>query len=252
MKAPYDIFDYPSYWKGREYEDQVDKLAVKKLIKKTGKKGNLIDIGGGFGRLASFLASDFNQILLVDQSEILLKEAGKRLKKFKNIKLKKGNCLKLPAKKETFDIALIVRVIHHLEDPEKAFSEAYRVLKPGGFFILEFANKIHFLARIKAFLKGDLNFCQSLKPAEKRSQEAIKKKMIVFCNHHPKKIQQTLEKQGFQIVEKLSTSNCRFSILKKVLPISFLLKIESLLQPCLAKIYFGPSIYFLAKKPKKP
>lgn len=248
MKAPYDIFDYPSYWEGRDYENEADKLAISKLVKKIEKKESLIDIAGGFGRLSSFLAPYFENILLVDHSEALLKEAEKYLSGLGNIKLKKGNCEKLSVEAGGFDCALMVRIIHHFENPEKALREAHKALKPGGYLILEFANKIHFLAWLKAFLRGNFSFCQSLKPAERRSEQAIKEEMITFCNHHPKAIQNSLEKIGFRVVDKLSVSNYRFPIFKKIFPLPLLLFCENLTQRPLAKLFFGPSVYFLAQK----
>lgn len=248
MTAPYDIFDYPSYWQGRKYEDRADKLAIKKLLSKIKKRDSLIDIAGGFGRLSAFLAPDFTKILLVDQSYGLLKEANKYLSAYKNIKIKKCDCKALPVASSSFDVALMVRLVHHFENPEKPLKEAHRALKPGGFLILEFANKIHFVACLKALLTGDFSFWRSLKPVEKRSKRAIKEEMIFFCNHHPRAIEMSLEKIGFRIVDKLSVSNCRFPFVKKIMPMPVLMFLESLIQRPCAKFYFGPSIYLLAQK----
>lgn len=248
MKAPYDIFDYPSYWEGRDYENEADKLAIKKLLKKIKKRENLIDIASGFGRLASFLSPYFENILLVDHSEALLKEAKKYLSGYKNIQIKKGDCEKLPVKDNTFDVALMVRIIHHFEKPEKALREAHRALKPGGFLILEFANKIHFLACVKALLTGDFGFLKDLEPAERRSKKAIRQKMIPFCNHHPKAIEETLEKLGFKVVERLSVSNCRYPVIKEIIPLQVLMFFENLMQKPCASLFFGPSIYLVAQK----
>jgi len=248
MKVPYDIFDYPSYWEGRDYEDEADKLAIAKLLKKIEKKESLLDIGGGFGRLSLSLAPYFENILLVDHSEALLKEAENYLSGLSNIKFKKGDCEKLPVEANSFDVALMVRIVHHFENPEKALREAHRALKPDGYLILEFANKIHILACLKAFLTADFGFWRNLKPLERRSEKAIKQEMITFCNHHPKAIQNCLEKIGFRLVEKLSVSNCRYTVIKKVLPLKVLMFFESLMQKPYARFFFGPSIYFLAQK----
>lgn len=245
---PYDIFDYPSYWEGREYEDRSDKLAIFKFLKKIEDRESLIDIAGGFGRLSRPLAKEFAKILLVDQSEGLIKEAKKYLANFKNIEIKKGNCQKLPVASGSFSAALMVRIVHHLNEPEKALREARRVLKPGGFLILEFANKIHFLACLKAVLSGNFGFRGSLEPVEKRSEEAIKEEMITFKNCHPQAIENSLERIGFRIIDRLSVSNCRFLLLKRIIPLSLLLLWENLTQRLFARFYFGPSIYLLAQK----
>lgn len=52
MKTPYDLYDYPQYWEGREYEDLAEKRALKIFFDQIPgkKKGQIIDIGAGFGR----------------------------------------------------------------------------------------------------------------------------------------------------------------------------------------------------------
>ena len=52
-------------------------------------------------------------------------------------------------------------------------------------------------------------------------------------------------------VEKiLSVSNLRSPGLKKIVPTSVMLKTEQIMQPMLAKSFFGPSVFFLVKKAK--
>jgi len=259
MGSYYDDFDYQSYWIGRKYEDGVEKLAIKKFLKRIPQKDSLIDIGAGFGRLAEVYVSSFNRCLLVDPSKELLGQAElslrnlrglKRLRSLKSLTFRVGNAERLPVESESFNVALVVRVIHHLEKPEQAFREIYRVLKPGGFLILEFANKIHFRARIRAWLKGDFSFSRNLFPQEQRTSESIKAGKIVFLNHHPETIRNELKKTGFVIMEILSVSNFRLPLIKTLLPPPALLFLENFCQKPLAKIYFGPSIFVLAQKLK--
>lgn len=47
-----------------------------------------------------------------------------------------GNLLDLPYKSNVFDTILCLRVLEHIPDPLRAFSEMYRVLKNGGHLIL--------------------------------------------------------------------------------------------------------------------
>ena len=44
----------------------------------------------------------------------------------------KGTVEKLPFKESYFDLVCMAWVLEHLTDPQKAFEEVYRVLKPGG------------------------------------------------------------------------------------------------------------------------
>ena len=51
MPAAYDNYDYPAYWKGREYEHSSEFLAIKEILLKIPKVDRSIEIGAGFGRL---------------------------------------------------------------------------------------------------------------------------------------------------------------------------------------------------------
>lgn len=248
MTEPYDLYDYPRYWRGREYEDRSEKMALQKFIAKIPNRNSLIDIGGGFGRLAEIYAPIFKKCLLVDPSQRLLDQAQKRFRRYSYFELKKGNIKRISATDEEFEVALLVRVIHHLADPLLAFREVNRILKPGGFFILEFANKIHFLAVLRAWLKGDFDFTRNLQPLDQRSAESIAKRTILFLNHHPQFIRHQLEKSGFRIIFSLSVSNLRYSFLKKIIPMPILLFLESICQQLLASCHFGPSIFLLCQK----
>lgn len=248
MAVPYDSYNYPQFWHGREYEDKAEKICLKKLLAKIPQKNSIIDIGGGFGRLAEIYAQEFEKCLLIDPSEKLLNLAKKNLKNFKNIKFQTGTGENLPVEDASFDVALMVRVVHHLPNPEKAFQEASRVLKPQGFLILEFANKIHFLARLRSWLMADFGFTSNLESVDQRSAKSIASGTIPFLNHHPEFIKQNLEKSGFKVISSLSVSNFRHPILKKIIPLILLLFLESKIQRLTSKCYFGPSIFILAQK----
>lgn len=248
MPVPYDSFDYPSYWDKRSYENECEKFALLSLLKKVEKKESLVDIGGGFGRLATVYSPFFTSCVILEPSEKLIEIGREKLRNFQNVSLKKGSLPKLPLSSESFEVALMIRVVHHLDSPLSAFREANRILKKNGYFILEVANKIHFLERVKAYFRGDFSFINDLSPIDKRSQKSIEEKKIVFLNHHPKKIINDLEMAGFKVVNIFSVSNFRSQLLKKIIPEKLLLSLERKTQKPFAKYFFGPSIFFLAKK----
>jgi len=241
MSVPYDSFDYTSFWVNRGFEDQCERIALSHFFQKT-KGEKLLDIGGGFGRLADLYAPLFNSCVICEPSRELIK-IGKE--KFPNLEFKQGSLPSLPFDSASFDIALMVRVSHHLPVLLPSFEEIHRVLKKDGYFILEVANKIHFLARTKAFLQGDFSFINNLAPLERRSKESIKSGKILFLNHHPRQVEKDLQAAGFQILEKLSVSNFRNPLIKKIFPRQLLLFFEKWLQKPLARFYFGPSIFYL-------
>ncbi len=242
MSTPYDSYDYPGYWKSRQYEDLAEKMALRKLLKRV-PKGKIVDIGSGYGRLTRVYAPLFKRSLLIDPSEKLLQRAKIRLKKYQKITYKKGKVENLPVGEDQFDVALMIRVAHHLPRLEKAFQEAHRVLKPGGFFILEFANKIHLKSVLKALLTRRLGYLLSHVP-----ENISTRQNVLFFNYHPTHIKSLLMTKGFKIIKTASVSNFRAKLFKKLLPFKPLLFLELCLQPILARFHFGPSIFILAQK----
>ncbi len=246
----YDSYDYGHYWQHRRYEDKAEKIALIKFLSLIRQKKQKIiaDIGAGFGRHAPLYVSLFKTVILIDPSNELLLEAKRNLHRYPNIIFKKGRGEKIPLENESVDVALLIRVVHHLRNISPTFKEISRILKPGGFFIIEFANKVHFKALIKAFLRGNFRFLSETAAIDRRSPQNLKNNSIAFLNYHPRVIEKSLEKEGFTIIGKLSVSNFRSPLLKRVLPLRILLAMERLSQPLLAPLNFGPSMFLLARK----
>ena len=239
-------YDYKKYWETRGYENQAEKMVLKKLFHLIRQKDKIIDIGGGFGRLTPDYAPLFKSCLLIEPSEKLLKEAKKVCQKYKNVTLQKSFVEKLPVPDESLDVALMVRVAHHLTDLQAMIKEIKRILKPGGYFILEFANKIHFKNRLDALLHLNLDFFINHQSENLKT----KPKTVPFYNYHPNQIKTLLLSNEFKIIKCLSVSNFRHSWLKKIFPLPLLLFFESCIQIINSKLsilnYHGPSIFVLA------
>lgn len=240
-------FDYQKYWQIREYENQAEKMALKRLLKLIPKKqrGSIIDIGAGFGRLSPDYAPLFKKCLLVEPSVKLLKEAKNFCQQYKHLSFQRSFVEKLPVEDSSFDVALMIRVAHHLQDLEKMIVEVKRVLKPGGYFILEFANKRHFKNCLEAFIKLDFAFFRSHQPENLKT----KRNTAPFLNYHPNQIKTLLLSHDFQIIKFLSVSNFRGPWIKKLIPLKFLLKLENIRQEISLhqNLHLGPSIFVLAK-----
>ena len=54
----------------------------------------------------------------------------------------------IPYPDVTFDVVIACNVLEHLQNPEKVFTEVYRVLKPGGSFLAKTPNKYHYMPLI--------------------------------------------------------------------------------------------------------
>ncbi len=243
----YDNYDYLSFWRGREYEDKADKIAVSNFlsfIKKKEDCSNLIDIGAGPGRLIPLYEFFCQKFTLLDSSIDQLKIAKKRAKKKEKLKTVLASADNIPLPGESYEVAVSIRMFHYIEDPEKVFQEVKKILKPNGYFILEIPNQIHIRNRLKSIFIKDYSKLVS----KRLTTEKAKKEGFVFINHDPRKIINLLKSNNFEVIKILSASNFRSPLLKKIFPVSFLVSLEKISQRRLAKLFFGPSIYFLAKK----
>ena len=237
----YDDYDYDTFWEGRDYENFSDKIAIKKLLKKIPKPHKIIiDIGGGNGRIIP-LYKEWNNIFFLDPSITQLSIAKNNTHNYNKIYFAKGSAESIPLDANVCDTAICIRVFHYIKDPKLAIKEINRVIIPNGYFILEIPNKIHFKARIKSLFSFK-------KASNELTSRSTQKNDIPFVNHNPKKIKDLLTAEKFEIIEILSVSNFRSVFLKKLIPLSVMLFFEKNTQKALSKIFFGPSIYFLARK----
>jgi len=95
----------------------------------------LLELGCGSGIMISLLMPRLGDTIGVDHSPAMLSEARQNLSKFK-VDLRLGNLEHLPLADGSVDIALCHMVLHHLQEPAKALSEAARVLKKSGKMII--------------------------------------------------------------------------------------------------------------------
>lgn len=249
MSAAYDTYNYPKYWNKRKYEHESEIVALNTFLKITGPRKHIIDIGCGFGRLADFYAAFTDKITLCEPSKKLLSRAKEHYKSDKTITYINSTIEALPGKTSAkYDTAVMVRVLHHIEDPGVAFKTVNKLLTKDGFFILEFANKMHGKALVKNILQGNFTFPLEIFSIDRRSRKNQNTGCIAFLNHHPDYIYKTLQDCGFEIIEKLSVSNFRFGVVKNLLPLKVLTKLEKMAQKRLSRFNFGPSIFVLAKK----
>ena len=237
-------YNYQDYWVGREYEHAAEEMAIKRLLKGRHFE-NAVDVGGGYGRLSLFLTNFADNVTLAEPSHQQLDIAKIYLKDAPTVHSKLWQAADLKMPDGSADLVLVVRVLHHLPDPMPELKEIARILKPGGTFILEFANDAHFLNRVRYGVRGKR---VPRTPVDIRSEANKTDEEIPFVNHHPKVIIKLLHDAGFEVETALSGSNLRSPRLKKVLGKNVLLGVEKVMQPLLAPVYFGPSLWLRLKK----
>jgi len=231
-------YDYINYWNARDYENACEQIALNKLL--PDKEKSIIDIGGGFGRLIPFYTHRFDQVCLYEPSSKLLNQAKIYLKDkvdITHISFINGSVYDLSKEtKQKYNVVLMIRVSHHLEDLNKAIEEISKIIGSNGIFIFEFANKMHFKSVIKNIFSGNVKYFST----EPFSQAH---KKITFLNFHPKYVEECLKRNGFKVEQRLSVSNFRSPLMKKILPFKMLVALEDILQKPLSYINFGPSIF---------
>lgn len=236
--------NYLQYWDGRDYEHAAEEMAILRLVGSKHFK-HAADIGGGYGRLCVFLENFADKVTLAEPSQQQLDIGKEFLKDHPDVDRKLMQADDLKFKDGSLDLITMIRVMHHLPDPSAEFAELARVLSDDGYIVLEVANYAHGRNRVKHLVKGKKLPTQ---PVDIRSAEHRNKQEIAFVNHNPKTVIKQLAHAGLKVERTLSVSNLRSPGLKKVMPMGAMLLTERILQPTLAKTYFGPSVFFLVKK----
>lgn len=122
-------FFYESWFVDNYFTFQSELKAIKSLLPKEGKS---LDIGMGSGRFAFSLGIKLG----VEPSEIMREMAS-----FRGLEPVDGVAEDLPFPDSEFEFAIMITSICFFDSVEKAFSEAYRILKPNGSLIIGLIDK---------------------------------------------------------------------------------------------------------------
>lgn len=122
------------------------KFLLPDLIKQIEKNPNckILELGCGQSILLKYLVDNKfikqENVYGLDQSKEAIVYSKRNLPK---ADLRSGDIYRLPYKRNTFDIVLLMETIEHLENPIAGLSEARRVLRENGLLYLSFPNYIH-------------------------------------------------------------------------------------------------------------
>lgn len=110
----------------------------------------VIDIGCGDGANVAFLRSKGINATGVDLSGNLIKRGKERYPELQDLVFE-GDALNLHFPDNTFDVAVMIGVLHHIhlcDDQKRAVLEALRIVKNNGFIIIRECNLINPFFRI--------------------------------------------------------------------------------------------------------
>jgi len=229
------------FWEGqgREYENLAERIALRKLLPPAGAR--LMEIGAGFGRLAD-MYDGYQQVVLLDYSKSMLRQAQERWGREGKCIYVAANLYAMPFVDSLFDTTVTVRVLHHVQDVPAALREIQRVLKPGGVYVLEYANKRH-LKAILRYLMGR----QSWSPFALEPYEFVE----LNYDFHPAWMQARLREAGFASGRELAVSSFRLPLLKRLIPPRPLAALDGLLQGPTSSLKLAPSVFVRARVEKE-
>ena len=98
-----------------------------------------VDLGCGHGNFAhALLEAGARSVVGIDYGEESIRYAIAARDRLgvpaERLDFRVGSVYECPASDESFDFAIQNGVFHHLEDEDAAYREAYRILRPGGWF----------------------------------------------------------------------------------------------------------------------
>ncbi len=236
----YEGSDYRTrFWEGqgRDYEDRVERIALRRLMPPAG--ATLIEVGAGFGRLADEYRG-YEKVVLFDYSRSLLREAQAHLGGDSRFIFVAGNWYQMPFVAGLFETMVQVRTLHHAADAPALFQQLARIARPGGHYVLEFANK----QNLKAILRYGLRR-QDWSPFDHAPVEFVE----LNFDFHPRWIREQLRQAQFAPGRMLTVSHYRFAPLKKLVPASLLVGLDSLAQLTGNWWQLSPSVFVRSAHP---
>ena len=119
---------------GKDYVPGRSWKGLAEALLKVTNHGVVADLGAGEGTLAQMLARQAEKVIAVDLSPKMV-EFGSELAKrhdLQNLEYRLGDIEGPPLDDRSLDLAFLSQALHHASNPQKALSEAFRIVKPGG------------------------------------------------------------------------------------------------------------------------
>ncbi|MBU9764386.1 class I SAM-dependent methyltransferase [Mycobacterium sp. TNTM28] len=101
----------------------------------------VLEAGCGEGYGADLIADVARKVIALDYDEATVAHVRAR---YPRVEITHGNLAELPLADESVDVVVNFQVIEHLWDQAQFVSECFRVLRPGGVFLVSTPNRITF------------------------------------------------------------------------------------------------------------
>ena len=101
-------------------------------------QGSVLDVACGPGILSAAIAKSARDVVAFDLTPEMLKKARQRCDEagLANVSFREGNAAELPFADAAFDAVVTRLSVHHFDRPGRVMSEIFRVLRPGGRFVI--------------------------------------------------------------------------------------------------------------------
>src|SRR5690349_6553679 len=204
--ADYDSngYDYRAYWDGRDYEQLAEDRALRRLVPRLGRAQWFVDFGGGFGRNARHYRTQAAHYVLVDYSATNLANASQVLADdiaAGHAFLVRCDLNALPFVDAAFDAAIVVRVLHHLADINRALGEMGRTVREN--WLLDVPIKHHVLGVLRGVARRELGAVRDGRPLSTGTSEQP------FWNFKLSAIRGRLARDGWRTRVAASVNNLR-------------------------------------------
>lgn len=151
-KKVYSSMDLKAYEEGsarrhRVSQENIDRINdIIKIIYENTEGEKCLDVGVGSGLVLLRQAKIFRECIGLDICLEMALQKG-----IPRSMLVKGNCYQLPFDREEFDLVSAYSVLHHLSNIPKFFTEAYRVLKKGGYLYTDGDKNIYCIKLVRKY-----------------------------------------------------------------------------------------------------
>jgi ABC-2 type transport system ATP-binding protein len=97
--------------------------AIEKRLRKERSLGRTIELGCGTGYFTKAIAGNATQLVATDLSDAMLEVARIELGRFGNVAIQKADCRDIRFPAESFDTAILVNLVHVIENPLQCLQE---------------------------------------------------------------------------------------------------------------------------------
>lgn len=128
---------WESLYTGKSYNYITRREEVLKMVSGL-EYESVVDLGSGTGDYASYFTKNTKEYLGIDNSVEMVLSAQKRCP---DAVFREGDVENLSVSSEVFDLSLAIGLIEYFPQPTKVIQEVHRILKTGGYFLVQAPHK---------------------------------------------------------------------------------------------------------------